>query len=396
MRILYVTSVDPSVADGPGVNEREFLRAMQRHHAVEVDAILPTPAAPWPEDLDADRVVFTYERHMRHPVRALRHQYSQGRAIRRALRSAAYDLAVIRLYPFPMAVAATVPRSGLPYVLKHLGPKLVDVVDQQVARPLRVLAWLNRTVLERLLAGALLGETVSERQRQAVAARFPGMAARLRVVDNAVNTERFRPCERHVARARTGLDRFDPIIGYAGNYPALRGGMQIVEALPSLRRRFPRIGGLVLGGGDEERVRARASELGVSDICTITGRVAFECVPDYIAALDVGVSLLEPEESGASEQKIRQYLAAGRPVVTTPGTSAFVADIGAGSVVAFNDQGAFEEAVTGWLTADAGKWEQASARARDYAVGELSVERSIETRLQMWSAALEHRRSADA
>ena len=388
MRILYATSVDLSVSDGPGVNEREFFHALCENSDVDVRAVVPQPAEAWPSELDGSAVAFTYRRDMRHPLHALRHQASQYLRLNNELRSGEYDLVVYRPYPFPVAALAALLHSRVPYALKNIGPTLVSAVRQHFPRASHVLAPVNHRMLRSLLERSVAADTVSDTQRTELLEMFPGLEGRLHVVNNAVNTDRFRPIERRAARRRLGLDRFDHIIGYAGNYPDQRGGRDIVSALPRLREQFPRIGALILGGGDDDKLRTYAAQLGVADICRITGRISFDDVPTHIAAFDVGVSMLHPSNAGAAEQKVRQYLAVGRPVVTTPGASAFVADVGAGTVVPYDDNLAFTQAVASWLSMSPDSWMSASHRASEYARNVLSTANQVRCRIDLWRTAL--------
>ena len=388
MKILYATSVDLSVPDGPGVNEREFLHALRQNCDVKVRAVLPQPVGPWPTELDGSPVAFTYRRDMRRPLHALRHQASQYLRLRDELRAESYDLVVYRPYPFPAAALAAILRSGVPYALKNIGPTLVSAVHQHFRPVSHGLAPVNHRMLRTLLEGSVVADTVSENQRTELLGLFPGLEETLHVVNNAVNTDRFRPMERLIARKRLGLDRFTHIIGYAGNYPDRRGGREIVDALPRLRESAPGIGAVILGGGDDDTLRAHAARLGVADICHITGRIPFDDVPVHIGTFDIGVSILPPSNAGAAEQKVRQYLAAGRPVVTTPGASAFVADIEAGTVVPYGDIDAFTRAVASWLSMPPDSWLVASQRARTYAEAELSTTAQARRRVDLWRSAL--------
>ena len=45
-RFVYLTEVDISVDNGPGINEREFVSALLRRHRDEVVCVLPEPQRP--------------------------------------------------------------------------------------------------------------------------------------------------------------------------------------------------------------------------------------------------------------------------------------------------------------------------------------------------------------
>lgn len=107
-----------------------------------------------------------------------------------------------------------------------------------------------------------------------------------------------------------------PWIGYIG----LLSHFLDFEALEALRR-ARRGGTLVLIGppsaATEPRVRELAARAGVA----VLGPKPYEQIPAYMQALDVGVIPFRAQDrfvQGINPNKVYQYLASGRPVVTTP------------------------------------------------------------------------------
>jgi glycosyltransferase involved in cell wall biosynthesis len=114
-----------------------------------------------------------------------------------------------------------------------------------------------------------------------------------------------------------------PLVVYAGSLYAGKGCEQILLAA----REMPEAKFVCVGGRDfeVEQLSARASSLGLSNV-ELTGRVPHAEVPSYLLAADV---LIAPfTEDGrdvagkviipfASPIKLFEYMAAGRPVVTS-------------------------------------------------------------------------------
>ena len=100
------------------------------------------------------------------------------------------------------------------------------------------------------------------------------------------------------------------------------------DVLPALARilaRHPDWGLLVLGHGVRlERFRGQAAALGVADRIRFAGYVAHAAVPAVLRACRAGFHYLRP--AGANRyraiMKIREYLAAGLPVVANPSADA--------------------------------------------------------------------------
>jgi glycosyltransferase involved in cell wall biosynthesis len=167
-----------------------------------------------------------------------------------------------------------------------------------------------RAYWPRTIASADLVFAVSEHYRRRLAGETARPVVRL---GNGVELEHFaRP--RPVPADLAGLPR--PWIGYVG----LLSHFLDFETLEALR--VARRGGtlVLIGPGTpatDEAVRALASREGVA----LLGPRPYEDVPAYMQALDVGVipfRAQDPFVQGINPNKVYQYLASGRPVVTTP------------------------------------------------------------------------------
>lgn len=159
---------------------------------------------------------------------------------------------------------------------------------------------------------------------------------RIRVIPLGVDRQRFRPCDREAARAALGLASGTMLLLYVGILdrihdlgPAIRG---LCHA-PAARL-------LVVGDGPLRSTYAElAKGLGVADRVLFRGRVPHDEVPRYLAAADLCVAPYDPDafyddEVAYSTLKIREYLAAGRPVLS----------VRSGSI-----PGLVEDGVTGFL-----------------------------------------------
>ncbi|MDR2416701.1 MAG: glycosyltransferase, partial [Holosporales bacterium] len=112
-----------------------------------------------------------------------------------------------------------------------------------------------------------------------------------------------------------------PVVGFMGSFPFRRGGKEVVTAVHLLKERYPDISGIVIGdNGEADKVRDYARSLGILDRIDIPGERPYSEMPQYARRMTVGVSLWEDmkyaENYRASNQKIRQYLACGVPVLS--------------------------------------------------------------------------------
>jgi len=132
---------------------------------------------------------------------------------------------------------------------------------------------------------------VSNLVRRDLAARFPGIASRIRVVPNGVDLDRFRP-------GPGG----DGVVAFVAGNPRLKGWRQAREAFALLRRRGEAKSLLVLGG-DPGRLPAGATWLGRVDR-----------PEEVLGRADV---LLHPTFYDPFPLVTLEALACGTPVVTT-------------------------------------------------------------------------------
>jgi glycosyltransferase involved in cell wall biosynthesis len=392
-RILYISSVDVSIGNGPGVNEREFILALYAAVGDRAHFIIPQPENEV-SDLPLHACTFTVPHHRHHPVFYPVHILSQIRLARRLLSRNHFDLIVFRLDVLPFAPLFITKQRQTPYVLKTLGQGMLNVLYERGSWLGKSLAEMNRRLVKRLVTGALLADSVSVTQVEFLNKVLDPDSQKIIWIDNAVNTNRFFPSSTSNARKELGIAGFDPIIGYVGTRPWERGGMQLIETAPRLIAKYPTLGVVILGDGKElDTMKERADQLGIGSHCVFTGYVPFHRVPLYINSLDVGVSInLRPDRFAASELKVRQYLACGKPVVVSPGSNDFVVVENLGSIVQPADLDAITVMLEKWLSLTADERNDFSKRATQYTQNNLSIDAAVTNRFKLWSERLQTHR----
>lgn len=391
-RILYVSSVDVSRGDGPGVNEREFIVALQDIMGSRAHFVIPRPTDGVPE-IPHEMCTFTVPHGGHNPLLLGAHTLSQIRQAEKLIAERSPDLLVFRLDVLPVAPARITRGHDVPFALKTLGQGLMNVFEGRTPLIGKPLGKLNRSLIRGLAHEALLVDTVSVSQLGFLNELLGIPPDKIEVIDNAVNTGRFFPAPRRAAREELRLDNFDPIIGYAGNLPYERGGLELLKAAPKLLRRHPNLGVVILGAGaGSDKLRELARTLRIEERCHLPGRVPYERIPTYVNSFDVGVSILRPQSQAASEQKVRQYVACGKPVVaTTPGSNDFLAAEGLGSLVRHDDIEGIASALDRWLGLTERERELFEARALSYAEQHLSARNAVAARLELWGQRLDRR-----
>jgi len=134
------------------------------------------------------------------------------------------------------------------------------------------------------------------------------------VIPNGVDLAAFRNRDGRTVRERYGLSGV--VIGFAGSLKPWHGVRALVDA--TARVTAP-VSLLIVGDGPErEAIREAGGHLAPRRRAVLTGAVAHDRVPDFLAAMDIGAAPFGPQAGFYfSPLKIAEYLAAGLPVVGT-------------------------------------------------------------------------------
>ena len=191
-------------------------------------------------------------------------------------------------------------------------------------------------------------------KRHAVILGVPG--DKILVVGNGVDTAKFHRLDRRAARQRLGLPLDAPVLVSVGALVERKGFHRVLECLPALRRRFPGLRYLVVGGagpeGDwSERLRKSVSDLGLQDCVVFLGALAPEELNVPLSAADLFV-LATRNEGWANV--FLEAMACGLPVVTTDvgGNAEVVANANLGLLVPFGDPERLAQAIADALVRD--------------------------------------------
>ena len=136
-----------------------------------------------------------------------------------------------------------------------------------------------------------------------------------RVVHTGIDAERFQPRDRRGARLELGLDPEQPIVLLVGGNVVKKGLLVLLDALPRLLTRHPRLALVVIGeGGVAPQIAAciRAARLGAH--VRLLGRRPHDELPRWYAAADV-VTL--PSFREGLPNSLVEAAACARPIVAT-------------------------------------------------------------------------------
>ncbi|HRS20653.1 MAG TPA: glycosyltransferase family 4 protein [Clostridia bacterium] len=393
-KVLYASSVDISLPNGPGVNEREFLVAASEKWGKNLTAIIPRLSHKIDSHLN---VHIEWCPHVSNtsPISFLRHQVAIYYKLRRQMAREKYDLIIIRLGVLPLGLWFALKSSCTPYVVKTSGgfPKASLQIQKGAKRLIMQLVNPLEYKLQRdLLQGAKAVDACTVGLARGIIHNYRVRNENVRVIDNATNVNRFFPQDSQYYRKKLGISKFQPLIGYVGGRPWERGANQLIKVLPELMSFFPDIGVLIVGGDKKmSGMRKLTDEFQVADRVVFTGTVPYEDVNQYINCLDVGVAFdrKDTREKGNANQKIRQYLACGVPVVTSGSGNDFLVSHGLGSIIDdFDNLDVLKDALVKWASMNDIDRHRYKKLARDYAVKHLSVNKALEERILFWKSRL--------
>ena len=158
--------------------------------------------------------------------------------------------------------------------------------------------------------------------------------ARIVLVPNAVDTERFTPIARDAAIAKElKLAPGVPVIGYAGSAVAYEGLELLLEALAQLKLQGEAFVFVLVGDGKViDTVKARAQALGLEKHCRFTGRVPFDQVSRYLSCMDI---MPVPRLSSA----VTEMVSALKPLeAMAMGKAVVLSDVSPHKIMAGNNQ----------------------------------------------------------
>jgi len=390
-RILYVSMADVSRADGPGVNEREFVLSLREKFGSRVHLLVPTPRHSCPE-VNSEQATF-----YRNPLKwdfigFLRQQIQLNKNIRQLLARRPFDLVVVRVGVLPLGFFLA-RSTHVPYAVKSADDArgLTSIVGLK-GLIARAIAPLNVFLIQRILDRALAVDACTEPLLRLQEEERLVPRERLLLVGNATNVERFAPRSVQSTRPLIDADGLDPILGYAGGRPSEWGGMQMLETASRLLQDYPRIGVVIVGAPGADCLRRQARKLGIEDRAVIPGRVPYEKIPAYVNSFDVCFAfdhLDRFQRVGNSYQKVRQALANGKPVITRAAADSFLVEEGFAEVVDPEDLDSIEKAVRRILARDETTRRLHATRAIAYAREHLSIQAALDRRVDFWNKRLQ-------
>jgi glycosyltransferase involved in cell wall biosynthesis len=205
-----------------------------------------------------------------------------------------------------------------------------------------------RPRLQRTLQSAARIVSVSDSLRR-LAIELGADPDRCEVVGNGVDLSRFEPLDRAVTRAKLGIPADARVLISVGGLVERKGMHRVIDCLPRLRARHPRLLYLIVGGASPEgniraELDAQIARLGVAEQVRFLGTLPPDELKMPLSAADVFV-LATRNEGWANV--FLEAMACGLPVITTDvgGNAEVVCRDDLGRIVPFGDGAALAAAI---------------------------------------------------
>lgn len=388
MRISYLSTVDISIPYGPGINELCFIKDMAERFGENFLAMIPKPSRSLPPDFPLANVDFiSYLWSSRSAVGWLEARLVGSLKARTKIRQFNPDLIVLRSGSFPLPQLMTIIPLSIPYALKTTGSGSFDAF--YASHPIKkITKGLNEALLRKLLKNAVAIDVVSEEHKTKITHKYKINNKKVHVIDNGVQVDSFSHLRNSKLRSYYGISDNDIVLGYVGGFPLQRGGKEVINMVARFLPHY-QVKGIIIGdSGQADSCREYANELGVHNEVICTGEIDYLDVPDLMSCMDIGFSILREEERGASEQKVRQYLASGLCVIGTRGSNDFLNGCSFARVIdgiATDDISPYLEDFLKMRTPQVHLQRE---RAREFSEANLSVKTRNERRLTIWQEAI--------
>jgi glycosyltransferase involved in cell wall biosynthesis len=213
------------------------------------------------------------------------------------------------------------------FFMKRLGVRYVaevNGIDSEQKRLYGMAEW--KIGLSEWLYGMCYGladaiVTVTDEIREYLVGKYPEAREKTHVVSNGANVEISRPIKKADACRELCFDSDKIYFVFVGSLKKWHGVENAILSVERLIRQDDNVRLLVIGDGPERaHLRSIVARKGLERNVAFVGKVEYSRVPLYIGTATACLALFDRERNdrtGLSPLKIFEYMACGKPVVTT-------------------------------------------------------------------------------
>ncbi len=379
--------------NGPGINEREFVKELLSSFRGRVTCVAPQPSQP--ENYFDQDIEYVVNHRGYNPFLYLVYMISTILRVIRLHRRQHFSALVFRLDLIALEPWVLAKVLGVPVILKTLAgyTRFSDLGDWKQ----KLVAVFAFPIYRSVARMAVASDTVSVHYVRWLVHRFGVKPDRIGIVYNGTNLTAFSPGNKSDERKKLGLESFPFIVGYVGALSTLRNVDILIRALAQVNR-TKNVGLVLVGNGPDRKIlESLAEQMGISDKVRFVGAIPYSMVPGYMRSFDVAVDLtyvamkIGNEVFNASySQKIPQYLACGLPVIAFDvEDNKFLEREKIGALVKIGDEDSIVDAVMHLLEMEDSEREGQSRNAKTYAEQNFGIASLARKRISLWDDVLQ-------
>ncbi|MDJ0753134.1 MAG: glycosyltransferase family 4 protein [Ardenticatenaceae bacterium] len=207
---------------------------------------------------------------------------------------------------------------NIPLIFDYQGSLSAEMLDHRFMRPngrrFRLIRRLEKFINMR--ADAIL--TSSKQARELLATDFEIPPSRLISLPDCVDVDKFNPhrfsaTELAAKKASLGIPPDHHLVVYLGLLTDYQGIPHMLQAAALLKQGGHPVHFLIMGFPSVGHYKLLASQLGVADCVTFTGKVPFEKAPFLLSLGDIAITAKMSATEGSG--KMLNYMALGLPTV---------------------------------------------------------------------------------
>lgn len=145
---------------------------------------------------------------------------------------------------------------------------------------------------------------------------------KISVIPTGVNIQQFEGHNPENVKNIYKITKCTKIVMYTGSLANFQGVDYLVEAMTMVFKDYKDAVLFLVGNTNEQRYKEMCGKYGISDKVIITGERAFEEIPQFLAAADILVS--PRTECPSIPQKLSNYMAAGKAIVSFQGSAKII------------------------------------------------------------------------
>ncbi len=394
-KFAYITEVDISIDNGPGINERGFVNELLNSYDTDVLCVLPYPA--FPEIYYDERIEYVFNHKKFNPFFYVIYNVVLFFKMAKLCKKNTFNAVIFRLGVIPFIPFLVHYFFKMPVMLKTLAG--YTMFSNIAGGKYSLIAKIAFPFYKYIINRALFADTVSLPYIEWLNEKFGISKERMELIPNGTNIEMFIPQEKKLYRDEFGVDKFDYIIGYVGALDTIRHIDLLIKALKKIQTNM-KVGLVLVGKGkDQKLLEILADELDLREKIVFTGFVPFSEIPKIMSTFDIAVDItkvpmkINGKTIDASySQKIPQYLSCGRPVVAWEvDDNKFLEEEDIGRLVKNCKDvtdGELANAIQYLLNLDDDERSKMEIKSRRYAESYLSIQSLTKKRISIWNSSV--------